>query len=106
MRLWCGCVAVSALLVVGLGGCLTVPDDVRAQFDAPDGQRPNNFGVGEQRSGGLVVRPDNPTVAWQEPAGEDAGFLRAGTAAEGASSDSGDGDGAAPDEAGDAGGAS
>ncbi|HBP16695.1 MAG TPA: hypothetical protein DEA08_02735 [Planctomycetes bacterium] len=40
-------------------GCISVPDDIRAEFEAPDGQRPNNFGRFDEA--GKVV-PDRPTI--------------------------------------------
>jgi len=40
-------------------GCISVPDDIRAEFEAPDGKRPNNFG--RFNDAGEVV-PDRPTI--------------------------------------------
>lgn len=40
-------------------GCISVPEDIRAEFEAPDGTRPNNFGRFDDS--GKVV-PDRPTI--------------------------------------------
>jgi hypothetical protein len=48
-----------------VSGCISVPDELRAEFDAPKG-RPNNFGVLARTTEGLIVRPDNPTSTYQE----------------------------------------
>lgn len=53
---------LSAALTLGCAlslGCISVPDDVRAEFEAPDGKRPNNFGRFD--AAGKVV-PDRPTI--------------------------------------------
>lgn len=54
------------LLMAWLGlstGCISVPPDLRADMEPPDGSRPNNFGilVGEGES--PEIRPDRPTIA-------------------------------------------
>lgn len=49
---------------LGLGaGCITVPPDLRADMEPPDGSRPNNFGrlVGEGDD--AEIQPDRPTIA-------------------------------------------
>ncbi len=56
-------VLTSLLLPLALLGCISVPDDVRAEFAAPDGLRPNNFG---QLEAG-VVQPDRPTIPPARP---------------------------------------
>jgi len=48
--------------VLALSGCIVVPDDLRADFDPPDGKRPNNFGRFEESAAGHVVAPDVPTI--------------------------------------------
>ena len=62
-----------ASLAAGLAlasGCITVPDELRADFAAPDGRHPNNYGRLEDTPAGPQLRPDRPTIpAVAEPAG-------------------------------------
>ena len=48
--------------VLALSGCIVVPDDIRADFEQPDGKRPNNFGKFQDTPAGPVVVPDVPTI--------------------------------------------
>jgi hypothetical protein len=54
------------LLLVWLGasaGCISVPDYVKADMQAPDGERPNNFGkLIDNGEGRPRVEPDRPTI--------------------------------------------
>ncbi|MBL4850317.1 MAG: hypothetical protein JKY65_32775 [Planctomycetes bacterium] len=69
--------ACSALLFA-LAGCITVPDEIKADMQQPDGTRPNNFGravevsswEGRDDERGATpgarpfkVVPDHPTIA-------------------------------------------
>ncbi len=47
-------------------GCISIPDDVRADFEAPDGKRPNNFGRLVDTPQGPEVEPDTPTISAEE----------------------------------------
>jgi hypothetical protein len=50
---------IALLLAAALAvGCISIPDDIRSSFDAPDGKRPNNFGVLVEGE----VRADQPTI--------------------------------------------
>ena len=55
---------IALVLAAPLVGCLTIPDDVRADFDAPDGRRPNNYG--RMEADGKTVQPDAPTIGPRE----------------------------------------
>lgn len=47
-----------------LCGCLSIPDEVKADLAPPDGKRANNFGLFvEVEPGTWKVRPYNPTIA-------------------------------------------
>ena len=55
--------------VVLVAGCISVPDDVAADFEAPDGKRPNNYGRLVKAADGKnhEVRPDTPTISKEVP---------------------------------------
>ena len=56
------------LLGVLLAGCISIPDEVEADFEPPDGRRPNNFGRVVDET---TVVPDAPTIpAWAAEADE------------------------------------
>jgi hypothetical protein len=56
--------ASSAIVLIGLcGGCISVPPDLRADMEPPDGSRPNNFGVLVGEGERPDIRPDRPTIA-------------------------------------------
>lgn len=47
-----------------LSGCISVPDEIRADFDSPDGNRPNNYGrATELPDGTMRLEHDAPTVS-------------------------------------------
>lgn len=47
-----------------LSGCLSIPDDIRADLTPPDRKRPNNYGMFvEGTPGKWQVQPDTPTIA-------------------------------------------
>jgi hypothetical protein len=55
------------LLLAGLllcaAGCISLPDEVKADLEPPDGKRPNNFGTHEDDGTFRPpVRPDVPTI--------------------------------------------
>ena len=47
-------------------GCISVPDAILADFEDPDGKRPNNFGRTVVLPEGKAVHPDVPTIAAPE----------------------------------------
>ena len=55
------------LLTAGIllsSGCLSIPDDVKADLTPPDGKRPNNYGLFVEKGDGTWhVQPYNPTIA-------------------------------------------
>jgi hypothetical protein len=53
---------VLCAFLLALSGCIVVPDDLRADFEPPDGKRPNNFGTFQETPTGPVVVPDRPTI--------------------------------------------
>jgi hypothetical protein len=68
-----------AAAALALTGCLTVPDDLKAAMEQPDGKRPNNFGkavpaedwegkddgrgAADEEVAPFKVVPDTPTIA-------------------------------------------
>lgn len=54
--------ALSLVLALAASGCISVPDEVEADFSQPDGKRPNNFGRIVETPQGPTVKPDVPTV--------------------------------------------
>lgn len=57
---------------IGFGaGCISVPEDLRADMVQPDGSRPNNFGQHVDAPDGVAVHPDRPTIAAASPAPDD-----------------------------------
>ncbi len=50
--------------ILFLSACISVPDEIRADFAGPDGKRPNNFGrATELPDGTMRLAHDMPTVA-------------------------------------------
>lgn len=47
--------AAFLLFAVGLGGCVSVPAAVKAEFAPPDGKRPNHY----------AKREPNPPAKWE-----------------------------------------
>jgi hypothetical protein len=46
-----------------LTACISVPDEIRADFEGPDGKRPNNYGrATELPDGTMRLEHDTPTV--------------------------------------------
>lgn len=59
-----------AFALAGAPGCISVPEDVRADLAAPDGRQPNNYGrLVENAEGLLEVVPDRPTIPAHPPEG-------------------------------------
>ena len=50
------------LLLLLFVGCISVPDAIRADYEDPDGKRPNNFGKTVVLPEGKIVRHDVPTI--------------------------------------------
>ena len=50
------------VLLIGVVGCISVPEDISRDFDPPDGNRPNNFGRMLEGADGPAVHPDTPTI--------------------------------------------
>lgn len=54
--------AIALIAALGLPGCVSVPPDLEADMQPPDGARPNNYGRLVDGPAGPIVRPDRPTV--------------------------------------------
>jgi len=55
---------LAAVSLFFLSGCISVPPEIRADFDSPDGKRPNNYGrATELPNGTMRLEHDTPTVA-------------------------------------------